>query len=608
MTTTKKRVRPNGQMNQSHLIYTFGPGAMLDLPNHSVIVGGLNDWFMGSSLDISEPRLAGKICKLLGLRSIRLRTPPPDEGPESTRKTGITAFQFPERFVTQDIRMDSTRTVRSRMLVHRNQLTSKGYYRGDDNKLYSVVPVRFVRACKAGHIGDIDWYYFVHGEDSECRKKSRQLWMDETGTSGDLTEIDIRCDCKKKRSLAQASIPQNKSLGICFGDRPWLGSHAREDCGQANRLLIRSASNAYFREIMSVISLPDPREELRKAVGLVWDVLSGLEDISHLKVFRTIPKVAAKLKGFSDEDVFEEVQQRLNPTGQQPVSVKKAELEMLVSVQEELGEDKPDGDFFARSLPSSKWYSKLMDSVERVVLVHRLREVAALVGFTRFEPAAPDIEGELEFDVQRAALVEEIKWLPAVENKGEGIFLQFNKEKIEKWLEKPGTKGREQKLRDGFSAWAEEQHSDRKFPGCAYIMLHSFAHLLITAVSLECGYPASSIRERVYALPDLGYGILIYTGTAGSEGTLGGLIQVGRNIQRHVAKALELGHLCSNDPVCAQHSPSNMHERRYLLGAACHGCLLISETCCEQFNDFLDRSLVVPTVDHLQAEFFELGL
>ena len=137
-----------------------------------------------------------------------------------------------------------------------------------------------------------------------------------------------------------------------------------------------------------------------------------------------------------------------------------------------------------------------------------------------------------------------------------------------------------------------------------YFLLHSLSHLLMTAVSLECGYPASSIRERVYAL-EAGYGILLYTGTPDAEGTLGGLVEAGRQIDRHLQAALELGRLCSNDPVCAQHDPQSQHERRFLHGAACHGCLLIAETSCEQHNDFLDRALVVPTVEDLGAEFFQ---
>ena len=128
--------------------------------------------------------------------------------------------------------------------------------------------------------------------------------------------------------------------------------------------------------------------------------------------------------------------------------------------------------------------------------------------------------------------------------------------------------------------------------------------MLLTAISLECGYPASSLRERVYAIGGVGYGVLIYTGTSDAEGTLGGLIEVGRRISSIVRSALEFGLLCSNDPVCAQHSPQSDYERRFLHGAACHGCLLIAETSCEQQNDFLDRALVVPTVQDADSALF----
>jgi hypothetical protein len=136
------------------------------------------------------------------------------------------------------------------------------------------------------------------------------------------------------------------------------------------------------------------------------------------------------------------------------------------------------------------------------------------------------------------------------------------------------------------------------------VLLHSLAHLLITAVALECGYPASSLRERIYALPAIGYGLLIYTGSSDSEGTLGGLVEVGRRIADVTRAALDLGQLCSNDPVCSQHVPANANEARFLQGAACHGCVLISETSCEAQNELLDRALVVRTVHGVGSEFF----
>jgi hypothetical protein len=339
-------------------------------------------------------------------------------------------------------------------------------------------------------------------------------------------------------------------------------------------------------------------------VNQAWAFLESVESADEVRYERKKAVVRAALEGFSDDEVITAVQARRNPASEGAgKTVKQAEIEVLASVQQEIGADKPDGQFFARALPKKNWDKPWMQKVERIVLVHRLREVSAQLGFTRFEANTPDVDGELQISVQPASLAREVTWLPAVENRGEGIFIQFNSEEIEQWRTAPGVRQREDRLRLGFAKWQEEHpNSRREFADVTYIMLHSLSHLLITAVSLECGYPASSIRERVYA-SETGYGILLYTGTPDAEGTLGGLVEAGRQIARHVRTALELGRLCSNDPVCAQHDPQSQHEQRFLQGAACHGCLLIAETSCEQFNDFLDRALVVPTVDGAKAGF-----
>ena len=283
--------------------------------------------------------------------------------------------------------------------------------------------------------------------------------------------------------------------------------------------------------------------------------------------------------------------------------MKEVEFEALSESRDEVGSDLPGGEFFARCLPKPFWNAPWMKSFARIVLAHRLREVRAQVGFTRFEAAGTDIQGELAFDVERAPLAIDVTWLPAVENRGEGIFLQFDAAAITGWLARPSVKERGATLAAGFQLWkADHKDSKREFLGLPYYMIHSFSHLLLTAISLECGYPASSLRERVYAAEGT-YGILIYTGSSDAEGTLGGLVEAGRNIRKHVRHALELGRLCSNDPVCGYHTPA-YHDHQPLLGSACHGCLLISETSCEQHNDFLDRSLVVRTVESIGAEFF----
>lgn len=598
-----KPTRPHGQIRQSQVVTTFGPGAMVDLPRAAVLVAGLDHWKKGKQ--VFEERLSARLSAILG-RSVELFAPPPTPDEPSEGAKGIAAWQFPEWFVAQY--EEAHGPFRRRRLLHLQEL-DRGKYKAPDKKWKPVVPVRFVQACVRGHIADVDWFGFVHEYKGSCR---RHLWLEERGTSGDIADVWIACDCGAERSLARATQLHETPLGHCHGKRPWLGPGAPEKCGgeegkaQPNRLLVRTATNAYFPQVLSVISIPDADEALRRAVDSLWeDYLKTADSPDDIAFYRRKnERVREVLEDFSDETTFAEVQRRRGETPTVRKTIKQAEVEVLLSSQDEIGDDQPDGTFYARTMSMPTPRPPVLANVERIVLVHRLREVVAQVGFTRFEAAMPDVEGELNLDVERAPLAREASWLPAIENRGEGIFFAFRRDAIERWLQRPAVQNRGAQLSAGFERWKEgHPGATAKVPGLPYIMLHSLAHLLITAVSLECGYAASSIRERVYAM-DAGHGILLYTGTPDSEGTLGGLVQVGRRIATHFATALEMGRLCSNDPVCAQHRPGDL-EGRYLSGAACHGCLLIAEPSCERRNDFLDRALVVPTVEGLGAEFFE---
>jgi hypothetical protein len=404
--------------------------------------------------------------------------------------------------------------------------------------------------------------------------------------------------------MSQAARMDLKALGSCNGSRPWLGPGTKEACGEPNRLLIRSASNAYFPQLMSVISIPDVQTAVDDVVRSAWDAgLSIVDSSEKLALVRQIPNLAVKLQGLEDAAILASIARIRQGSSGADRPVKEVEFEALSDAKEELGSDVPDGDFYARALPQGQWNAPWMSAVGRIVLVHRIREVVAQVGFTRFEAAGPDIQGDLSLDVKRAPLALDSSWLPAVENRGEGVFLQIRAAAVAAWLQRPAVQHRGSQLAEGFLRWkAEHEGSSRDFPGLPYYMLHSLAHSLLTAISLECGYPASSLRERIYAAPDR-YGILIYTGSSDAEGTLGGLVMAARDIRRHMRRALEAGALCSNDPVCAHHIPAR-HDQQHLHGSACHGCLLIAETSCEQRNEFLDRALVVPTVEALGAEFF----
>jgi hypothetical protein len=593
----------HGEIRQSQLITTYGPGAMVDLPKHSVVIGGLESW-VGADTVIHERRLADKVASLLKLPRIELRVPPPLLESEDAPPAGIGVYLFPEWFVAQV-------PGKRRPLVNIGRL-EKGKLTADDGKRYSAVPVRFVQACIHGHLSDIEWHGFAHTDyETRCR---RPLWIEERGASGDLADIWVGCECGVERSMAQATRRGTDSLGFCPGKRPWLGSRGGEKCGgmggklQPSRLLIRSASDAYFPQLLRVIALPDRGELVSKAVDKLWDnFLSHIESAAELPGERKKrPSVRQILEGFTDEEVWEAIERRKAdvPPGKGR-TIKQAEIATLRSVELAGGEDTPEGaDFFAtRFHPVERGHGPLA-LVERVVLVHRMKEVVALLGFTRFEAHSPDIEGELELDVQRAPLAKEVTWVPAIENRGEGVFLGFRKSDIDAWLALEPVKTRERRWKAALEAWkARRPMATQEFPGLPYILLHSLSHLLLTAISLDCGYSASSIRERIYA-GEKGYGILLYTGSADSEGTLGGLVETGKKVGRYLRDALELGRLCSNDPVCSQHSPDHPHEERFLNGAACHGCLLLAETSCERRNEFLDRSLVVPTVECFDAEFF----
>lgn len=599
-----KRKRAAAQVRQSQMLTTYGPGSMVDLPRKAVIIGGLDHWH-GRMRLIHEPRLAAKVATALGRPTVELKAPPEDRPEADAPASGVVARVFPEWFVAQ-YEEDRGGNVRSRPLLHRERLV-RGQFQDQDKKMHPVVPVRFVQACVRGHIGDIRWYRFVH-QGANCH---RGLWLDERGTSGDLAEVYVRCDCGATRSLGDAGDPQGRALGSCEGLRPWLGPAAGETCGgpegkpQPNRLLMRTATNAYFAQVLRVISIPESDQLVAKAVDGVWeDFLQFVESREDVAKERRRATVHRALEGLTDDRVWEEIQRRRGPTTAPPRSIKELEIETLLSSEDEIGDDVPDSDFYARRRrpdPSTGPAAKL----DRVVLVHRLREVQAQLGFTRFEAEMPDIQGELALDVRRAELALDVRWVPAVENRGEGVFLAFRKNEIDDWCKEDGASRRGQELEQAFERWREAHPGSRQeFPGLPYILLHSLSHLLITQLALVCGYAASSIRERIYAGSSSGYGILLYTGTSDAEGTLGGLVQVGRELERHLEDALELGRLCSNDPVCAVHAPTVLALGDGLMGSACHGCLLIAEPSCERRNEFLDRALVVRTVADLGAEFF----
>jgi hypothetical protein len=572
---------------------------MVDLVDQAVLVGGLDFWAYGpanKAATIQEPRLRDAVAERFRLAGRELsveyafREPPVGDDKNPARSTGITVLEFPQWFVCQ--------AADCRALLQPSGLERKGgryVHQCDRTKAVECVPVRFVAACRRGHIEEFPWIAFIHEmrERERCAAPSLRLLE---GATGDFGEVEVRCACGAHQWLSAALAPDANPR--CRGARPWLGPEGREECDEHIRMLVRTASNSYFSQVVSALSVPEKGRELEEAVRRVWDVMKSATP-ETLAAFRSIEKVKAALTGYDDDEVLAVVEAIRGgaPVAHEPL--RTAEFKQFVSQKVEASGELPGtGDlFFAR-----RWApkGKLPPKVASVVLAHKLREVRVQVGFTRIEPVTPDLQGEFDLGVQSASLGLTTNWLPASEVRGEGVFIQLDETAVREWEDRSAVLARGKELLAGYDAWAKSMAEPPPFPGVRFYMLHSLAHLLTSAISLECGYAASAIRERIYcAASDADVpmaAILLSTGSTGTEGTLGGLVEQGRSLRAHLQRAFDLGVLCSYDPVCAVHSPAEDPSERHLEGAACHGCLFIAECSCERFNRYLDRALVVPTI------------
>ena len=197
--------------------------------------------------------------------------------------------------------------------------------------------------------------------------------------------------------------------------------------------------------------------------------------------------------------------------------------------------------------------------------------------------------------------------MPATVVQGEGLFFEFNPQKLRLWAEKPKVKERVLSLKKGYNQTRLERGLKEVEITAKYVLLHTFAHALIGQLSLDCGYGSASLRERIYCDledPDQPMqGVLIYTASGDSEGTLGGLVRQGESDQMKAIfeRTIHRAQWCSSDPVCIE-SVGQGSDNANL--AACHGCVLLPETSCEVGNRLLDRGLIVGTMDDPDIGFF----
>jgi hypothetical protein len=601
--------RPDGEIRQSQLVTTFGPGAMVDLVDRAVVIGGLDHWgFAGGkwvALDDARlrrsllPRLKALHPDLDLALTDYFRKPPEGEMRDALQSVGVRALEFPRWFVCQGC----NRLARAgdQFDLHKNRYR----HQCATNKTSRAVPVRFVAACSRGHLSDFPWISFVHigRKEGTCERPDLRL---EEGATGDLARIRVRCaNCGSSQPMSSARAP----LYSCSGDRPWLGGRAAsEECDQKLELLVRTASDAYFSQVVSALRLPPVEEsELSRRVREqdVWKLVQKVKSPEQLQMlFDLQDSLAATFRGFSVTEVYRAIEkQREMGTEVAERPLRTVEFERIVNSPEEQPGNEPESgcQFAAFRIPMGR--IELAKGIKQLIVIPEMREIRVQVSFSRLDSVSSNLQGEYDFDKlarKPAALMlpnGNQKWLPAAEVRGEGIFVELDEDAVREWEKRPVVVERTQKL---MHAYDLDQNGD--FPGSRFYLLHTLSHLLLTAISLECGYAASSIRERIYSQSGVAEGqqpmaaVLRGTGTTGSEGTLGGLVEEGRHLRHHLREAWDLGRLCSNDPVCAAHDPEHASSDRRTEGAACHGCLYIAECSCEWFNRYLDRALLVPTI------------
>jgi hypothetical protein len=591
---------PAERLRKSGVLLSYGPGALVDLIDQAVMVAGLEHWRYeaGTAIDIEEPRLTERVrwrASQLGLpveRQIALREPPVCDDKDPKLNRGMVALRFPSWFVCKECRA----------LVNPRGATDividgDGRHTHECNraKKGTCVPVRFVTMCGAGHVTDFDWTWFAHGETAKCAAPRLRL---NEGQGGDLSDISIKCtacDAPEHRLSEASGIKLH-----CYGRRPWLGEDANEECDLPAKLQVRSATNAYFAVSMSALRLPEAKSITEMVTALAPQLVNVISLADLQALARLEPKLATALAGRNLDDVWAALQ--LHRNGETPTfpPIREGEWHELVAQPEEEPGDEgnPSQVFFARRSRRQA----LPPGVERVVLVHKLLETRVQLGFTRLLPFEMDLDGEIssvDDKTKVAPLSLNGKWLPASSHTGEGLLIMLDETRLAEWENSAVVKAREAELRAGYDL---DRRSKQEFFGARFYMLHSLSHLLMSALALECGYASSSIRERLYcSKPDAATkmaGILLTTTTPGAGGTLGGLVEEGRGLHRHLRRAWELGQFCSSDPVCSAHDPGHDPSERFHEGASCHGCVYVSEPSCERFNRYLDRALVVPAMGH----------
>lgn len=601
--TTAGGARPSriGSGRPSQLMTAAGVGAVVDLPGMSVVVRGLESWGSGGAV-LSEPRLLAQVQRSLAPSVAQLRAAPVDS---STADDPYSRVGMPVTTFPRWLRCPSCHELWSLDGVDQLELHHRWGKRPDLAKWVhkhcskqtravarrrACIPARFVVACAAGHLDEFPYSAYVH-QGAGC--PGPRLVMNDAGSTLG-PRVTITClQCKRGRNISEASGSRGAAtLPRCRGRHPHLQSFA--SCRQPLKLMVLGASNLWFGVTASALHLPEV-EGLEGLVREQWSILAPLTSLPALAAVIPAADALHKLRDVAVEKVLAAVvaeHERLSSPAAHPAPPEGDEdlLAAEWSLFSRPTTRRQDEDFKAEPTPAPEDHQALL---EQVVRVTKLREVQALMGFTRID--APGRQ-ELAPPKMVALSARQPSWVPAVERRGEGIFLQLREDRVASWAAAVQEHPHIEALRGAHQRWLanRELPPDVDFPAPRYLLLHTLSHLLLREVALECGYSSASIRERLYvgspARPTAG--ILLSTAASDSEGTLGGLVALAERafLGRLLSQALEGAQTCSSDPLCAERLPEAPSDA--LHAAACHACLFASETSCENGNRWLHRGVL----------------
>lgn len=599
MQTPPEGVDSIGAVRRSQLVSTYGIGAIVDLEKGSFMPMGLEDWEQVTrlpSLMVHEPRLQA----MLGVTHFRL-APVREEivgsGGQVNARSAAPAVRFPEWH-------ECPRCHRIGTENDPFELAADGLRLQCIADRAPATPVRFVVACRRGHMSDFPWVWWAHRSRPEGICDNPSLWLSSRAQSASLGDLIVECrncqtgDRRTSESMGAAFRGGAMTGAGCRGFRPWL--HDTElNCQETPLAIQRGASNVHFTVVCSALSIPPASEAASQIVLELMTILRALppEAIEHA------------LRGYAGEyqmpvETLEAAWRHITASENAPAQLTEriARADEYTALSDNRDDEIIMGVVSQFMNAVSPPPPSMVDWFDTVGAVSRLREVRALAGFSRIDPFPVSADR-----VQQAITLGQISplaktprtWLPAAEIRGEGIFLRFRADAIDRWVgDNPAVGERARQLEARSLAAATARGYTRDYVVTPRLLVvHSFAHALIRQIAIECGYSASALRERLYvaeATADLQAmnGVLVYTGSPDSEGSLGGLVRLAHPslLEPIFRRTLRSAAWCGSDPVCIETDPEQSGDR--ISGAACHCCVLLPETACEKFNRELDRAML----------------